>query len=290
MSSFPLFSRLPLEIRLEVWKLAASSPRIIHLDVSDGESGEIFARTAPHPLLHSCLDSRQVYLGQNGDVVPSGQGNWQDEEPEPKLHTNFERDLFVIRGENGWPMQLFPKRHFIYQLRRIAVDLGSTSHMSSLLWRFFQWQELWIFLGQIPDHLSSDPPSSFKRHCPLHHCEMLSGAYHPSGQPEQYRLPCPACEWAERFYNRKIPYPRYWGNVRITLDSSLPKYPSVDDILQSGNPVLRCIRVSEDKHDIFLQDDASEGPAELKGLERGNSLVTASAAACLRGGLPECCH
>ncbi|CZR43866.1 uncharacterized protein FPRO_13673 [Fusarium proliferatum ET1] len=282
MSSFPLFSRLPPELRLEVWKLAASTPRVIHLDVSDGEFGNIFTTMPPHPLLQTCYDSRRAFLEKNRDVVPSGQGEPQKGAHKPNLATNFERDLFLIRGNDDWPMQLFPRRHFIYQLRKIAVDLGSASHMSSLLWRFFQWQELWIFLGQVPDHFCPSPVSKFRRHCPLHHCEVFPKVYHPSGQQRQSGLPCPACEWADSLYDHSVPYPRYWGNVRVTVDSSLPRYPSVGDILKAENPVLRCIRVCEDVPD-------KEGTTSYSVMGCHDTL-SAAAAACLVGNRHSCCH
>lgn len=158
--------------------------------------------------------------------------------------------------------------------------------MTSLFWNFPRLQELWIFFEEKPKRLYPSPGSELRRHCPLHHCDILPHDYHTPFPPRQSGIPCSACLWAEGFYDWDIPFPRFWGHFRATLDASLPKFPTVEHILRSKNPLLRCVRYPNSRYDGDPKDYCRLEPVDWVALEHCGT----SAAACLIEDRKICTH
>ena len=227
-----LFSQLPSELRLEIWELAATTPRVIRLGVG---AGTLTAHTRPHPLLHACSESRTIYMQRNGD-------NLQVKNVEVGLSVNFARDLFLLEGLPWQPIRDFSPGHQVYQLERIAVDIdeGPILDFRVFLSEFPRLQEFWVFFNKVTEQFTSPPASAFRRHWPLHHC------YTPDDLPP---LPCPTCVWDNGFHDVSIPIPKNWGHFRATLDASLPMFPTVKQITSSRHPQIRCVKVHESQYD-----------------------------------------
>ncbi|KAK3938265.1 hypothetical protein QBC46DRAFT_365606 [Diplogelasinospora grovesii] len=229
--------RLPFELRMEIWELAATAPRVIDICV---EGTAVTTCTKPHPLLHVCHESRTIYLEQNGDKL-------QVQNSEARLAVNFGRDFFAVRSTTGdWPTRTFPSEHPLRQLERVIVDLRTTCYMSFLVSKFSQIQELRVFLEDIPKQLHLTPASEFRHHCPLHRDDISPRDYYQQCD-RQSGVPCPTCLWAEGFWNFGFPYSPFWGDFRVTLDSSLPKFPTVEQILHTRNPLVRCVKTGTRK-------------------------------------------
>jgi hypothetical protein len=273
--SLPFFP-LPFELRKEIWELVATIPRVINICVKDGA---VTTCTEPHPLLHVCRESRTICLEQNSDKLQVKNGKAQ-------LAVNFVRDFFFIGGDIDWPLGTFPSEHYLYQLERVVIQLGPTCYLSSLFSNFPQLQELWIFLEETPKQFYPSPASEFRRHCPLHHCDIFPHDYYQPWLPRQSRIPCPACLWAESFYDFEFPFLRFWGHFRVTLDSSLPMFPTVEQILCTRNPQIRCVRFHESLYDGDPKEFSRHDPVDWEALE----CCGTSAAACLIGNSKICTH
>ncbi|CZR58046.1 uncharacterized protein PAC_07936 [Phialocephala subalpina] len=64
---FTFFPKLPIELRLAIWALAAPEPAIIKQRISSVKGRRFhFARTVP-VVLHACRESRNQYLNENGN-------------------------------------------------------------------------------------------------------------------------------------------------------------------------------------------------------------------------------
>src|SRR5436190_19265684 len=162
MVLFTRFLELPAELRTEIWTLAATVPRVIEIRV---EGWTVTTYSEPHPLLNVCFESRTICLKHNDDRLKA-------ENSKEQYVVNFARDFFFIRGDYNFPTRAFLPDHLLYQLERVWIQPGPTCYMSNLFSKFPQLQEIWIFLKEKPENFYPSSSSEFRRHCPLHHCDI----------------------------------------------------------------------------------------------------------------------
>ena len=273
--SFSRFSKLPPEIRNEIWELAATCPRVI--DIYDVQCNALATHTEPHPLFSVCHESRTICFAHNRNELHAVNRK-------TNLAVNFARDFFIIRDDSDWPTLFLPDGHPLRQLERIAIGLGSAPDLTSLLSKLPRLQELRIFLEELPEQFYPSPASEYRRHCPLHHCDIFPHDYYRLNNVWTLRVECPACRWVEELRDADFPYPERWGHFRVTLDISLPNFPTVQQILHSSNPHVRLVKFEESRYDGDISYVPS--PVDLEALGRCET----SPAACLIKNSDICTH
>lgn len=138
---FPNFSKLPYEIRAEIWRFACENPRIIEIKL--GRPGPITRRhwsnhtpqpwispTAPPIGLWVCQESRKETL--RSVELAFGRDGF-----EPKIYVNFERDTIFFRelpDRDSWlglTGYLLEEHLSLMRIRSLAVG---HNHIYNFLW------------------------------------------------------------------------------------------------------------------------------------------------------------
>lgn len=272
MALFPAFRKLPAEVQLMIWESAASAPRVITIGLDPAS----IRYAEPHPLLHACTDSRISCHKILKDRLPLRRRNKTQQE----LVLNLASDFFFVRTI---PSSITYPSPF-GTLKRVIVSSEQDYH-ELIRELHHDIEEFWVLFGSDPKKFQPLPASEFRRQCCLHHCaEYRDYASIPMNIcPTQgpIKKSCPACLWRNQL---DVPVFLEYGDFRATLDSSLPRYPTEQQIRRATYPVVSWIRRDRLEDGIEPSDMSEMGLDAREQLERGR------AAACLLEGRNNCRH
>lgn len=88
---FTLFSKLPMELRLQIWGFAAPDPCVVvQRDIPTSKYRFAFNRPVP-AVLHACRESRLEFLDEDDKLHQNGTAVTRRDHPVYKLHLYAER-------------------------------------------------------------------------------------------------------------------------------------------------------------------------------------------------------
>jgi 2EXR family len=175
LESFTLFSRLPIEIRYEIWRTLACNSRVLELYIR-GYNG-LHCRNLVPAILRVCQESRQqglkcysVFEKPHFRSSPSPkEPPWVRQDSPLRIYVNYDRDILYFTRWN----QLFTRLCFITLLesskitiKTVAFDLDyprSTNGGNSLTWTYVIKPETILFV------LPTDTGSKDKKLVPSQH-------------------------------------------------------------------------------------------------------------------------
>jgi hypothetical protein len=183
---FPLFSKLPKELRLKIWTMACEEKRVVAIAISRPASiitstlpaskasictrsrglGELTSSTPPPSVLYTCVESREVGLEKYTLAFGCRSGGWWSSQRYPgRIPFNFEHDILYLQRNgtrtDSWdyvgiaPLSsrttLFKPLdpNDVKRVQFLGFDLGLKSYVTSLNWQNIeQWSSLkCLYLG-----------------------------------------------------------------------------------------------------------------------------------------------
>ncbi len=155
--AFPKFSRLPKELRLRVWEMAAEQPRVVVIHSAKREEGDEtppgFISSSPPPaVLHVCAESRGMALTRYSVLLMSAsEPNSSNISPPSEgsafsTYFNLAQDVLYFRTDldNRTPdgasciFKFVDTVHpsVLKQIRSIGIDINTTGNCYACDWMF----------------------------------------------------------------------------------------------------------------------------------------------------------
>ena len=227
MALFSKFSKLPPELRLDTWKLAATTPRVIHIEL---QPDKLTALNGPHPLLSTCWESRLLYKEQMKD-----QSHDKLEAENGKFLVDFTQDVFFFERH---PHSTTPPATLAGKIEKAAFRQDSLCCIGRLSSSMPRLRQVDLVLRDEPYQYQPAPTSAFRPHSSLHLCSICPSKYFNLYHFPQIGDPCLTCVWLADMYYDQLLFKDGLRGFTPAFDCSLGIYPTREEILGCKHPMI----------------------------------------------------